>query len=368
MPKKSTLAITSTLNAKQAKSLSQSLLRWYGAHGRKLPWRVGAGKKANPYHVLLSEFMLQQTQIATGLPYFHAFIKRWPTLQAFAGASLEEVRAMWSGLGYYRRAGYLLRCAQEIVTKHKGQIPADEIVLRQLPGIGAYTAAALRVLVHGQKANVVDGNVERVVARYFAIATPLPAAKKTLAAHAALLVPDARVGDYAQALMDLGATLCTPRAPQCPVCPWAKSCAAFRQGMPERYPVKKPKAKIPHKHATFFVLSNKKGEILLRKRQEQGLFAGMWEFPSTPYGLQAATLSQIARHAPKNKRQTINWQQGKKSVTHVFSHFKLTATLRIGHSQTTFLPQDGEYRWIAAKDLATIALPSLMRKIAAAAR
>jgi len=351
---------------------SQVLLRWYDVHARDMPWRVKngrvrgrakKGKRPNPYHELLSEFMLQQTQVATVIPYFKMFIKRWPKLTDFAAASLDEVRTAWSGLGYYRRAKFLHECAKAIVTRHNGVVPDNEEALRALPGIGPYTAAAIAAIAYDKKAVVVDGNVERVMARLFAVEEKLPAAKKKLYALAAGLLPKSRFGDYAQAVMELGATVCLPKKPLCTTCPWKKNCMAFAAGSVERYPRKSPKAKIPHKHAVAFITINPKGEVLLRRRLEGGMLGGMWEFPSTPWQVKKATAMDETRHAPA----TLAWQKGIKPVRHVFSHFKLDTALRIGHSAAAFSPEPmshGEYRWMKWKDLSTIALPTLTRSIA----
>ena len=342
----------------------QALLRWYDANARDMPWRIKNGR-ANPYHELLSEFMLQQTQVVTVIPYFKAFIKRWPRLPDLAGASLDEVRAAWSGLGYYRRAKFLHECVKAIVTDHKGIVPDDEDALRTLPGIGPYTAAAIAAIAYDKKAVVVDGNVERVMARIFTVEEKLPAAKKKLAVFAESLLPKARYGDYAQAVMELGATVCLPRNPLCTSCPWKKNCAAFARGTMEEYPRKTAKQKIPHKHAIAFIAINKKGEVLLRRRDEAGMLGGMWEFPSSPWQVKKVAALDEARFAPT----TLNWQKGDKPVRHVFSHFKLDTALRIGHSHAAFSPDtmdDCEYRWMKWKDLSTLALPTLTRSIATA--
>ncbi|MDX1922652.1 MAG: A/G-specific adenine glycosylase [Alphaproteobacteria bacterium] len=344
-----------------------ALLRWYDAHARDMPWRVKGGKRPNPYHELLSEFMLQQTQVATVIPYFHAFTKRWPTLMALADASLEDVRHAWSGLGYYRRAKFLHECAKAVVARHAGKIPQDEEILRTLPGIGPYTAAAIAAIAFDKKAVVMDGNVERVMARVFAVEEKLPAAKKKLHALATQCLPETRFGDYAQAVMELGAMICTPKNPHCMKCPWKKNCAAFAKNMAQHYPRKAAKQKTPQKYATAFIAVNKKGEVLLRKRDETGMLGGLWEFPSTPWDATKPSAAALKRHAPVKVR----WQIGKKAVSHVFSHFKLETALRIGHSAAAFSADNinsGEYRWMKWKDLSTLALPTLTLRIADAAK
>lgn len=344
-----------------------ALLRWYDAYGRDMPWRVKGGKRPNPYHELLSEFMLQQTQVVTVIPYFHAFTKRWPTLTALAKASVDDVRHAWSGLGYYRRAKFLHECVRAMVEHHDGILPQDEAALRALPGIGPYTAAAIAAIAFDKKAVVVDGNVERVMARVFAVEEKLPAAKKTLHALAESCLPKSRFGDYSQGVMELGATVCLPRKPLCTACPWQKNCKAHAQGNMEDYPRKSAKQKTPQKFAVAFIVVNKKGEVLLRKRDDKGLLGGMWEFPSTPWDITKPDKRAETRHAPARLR----WVTGTKPVTHVFSHFKLETALRIGHSHAAFSPHgkgNGEYRWMKWKDLSRLPLPTLTRRIADAAQ
>lgn len=333
------------------------LLRWYDRRRRTLPWRAARGKKPNPYHVLLSEFMLQQTTIAAVIPYFRKFLEQWPTLEALAAASLEDVRAAWSGLGYYRRAKFLHAAAQAVVARHGGAIPQDEAALRALPGIGAYTAAALAAIAFNRRANVVDGNVERVVARLFAVKEALPKAKAQLRARAETLLPEKRYGDYAQALMDLGATLCTPRAPACVRCPLCTQCAAHAEGKPETYPRRAAKKAVPHKYAVIFVAQNGRGHVLMRRRAEEGLFAGLWEFPSTPWEEAEPDARAIRRAAPVKA----TWRVMKSPVRHIFSHFHLSVTVHAGF--TSFSPKQGDYVWIAPDKMGSIGLPSLMKKI-----
>lgn len=345
----------------------RALLRWYDAHAREMPWRAKKGKRTNPYHELMSEFMLQQTQVVTVIPYFKAFIKHWPTLPDLARARLDDIRAAWSGLGYYRRAKFLHECVKAIVARHDGVVPDNEEALRALPGIGPYTAAAIAAIAYDKKAVVVDGNVERVMARIFAVEEKLPAAKKKLYALAATLLPKSRFGDYAQAVMELGATVCLPRNPLCSVCPWKKNCAASAQGTMEDYPRNTAKQKIPHKHAVAFIAINPKGQVLLRRRGEGGMLGGMWEFPSSPWEVEKLAAKDEAQYAPAK----LNWKKGIKPVRHVFSHFKLDTALRIGHSYAAFsidAMDSREYRWLKWKDLSTIALPTLTRSIAQAAQ
>jgi A/G-specific adenine glycosylase len=340
------------------------LLRWYDAHARVLPWRAKKGKRPNPYHVLLSEFMLQQTTVTTVKPYFATFLKRWPALQTLAAADLEEIRAAWAGLGYYRRARFLHAAARAIVKEHGGKIPQDEATLLTIPGIGPYTAAAIATIAYDVPANVVDGNVLRVMARLYAVKEPLPQSAPRLKKYAALHVPQKRAGDYAQALMDLGATICTPRNPNCPACPLRKICKAYQTGAPASYPRKIPKKKTPSRFAAIFVVQDKEGRVLLRKRAEQGLLGGMWEFPSTPWADERPSMKLIQHHRPKASA----WAQNNAPVIHVFSHFKLHLDVHIGHSPSIIAAQDEAYVWKKAQLLSKMALPSVMRKVAKAAK
>jgi A/G-specific adenine glycosylase len=348
--------------SRKPSNIASALLRWYDVHGRTLPWRAKGGSRPNPYHVLLSEFMLQQTGVSTVIPYFQKFIRRWPTIAALAKADLDEVRTQWAGLGYYRRASFLHRCAQAIVKQHGGHMPAAEKELLALPGIGPYTAAALAAIAFDHPANVVDGNVERVVARLYAYGGKREGLKEL----AAPLVPQNRAGDYAQALMDLGATLCTPRNPECPRCPLKSNCAALTEGSPDKYPLKIVKKPVPQKYAAVFVVRDRQGRVLLRKRPETGIYAGLWEFPSTPWELKKPDAKRVAAHAPRK----LVWREGKYPVSQVFSHFRLHFSLRLGHSPAAFFPQNGkksEYRWIKISEFSTLALPSVMHKVLRAA-
>jgi A/G-specific adenine glycosylase len=349
-------------SSKKPSKLAAKLLRWYDAHGRDLPWRV-KGAHPNPYHVLLSEFMLQQTGVSTVIPYFHKFLKRWPSIKHLSGATLEQVRAQWAGLGYYRRAAFLHACAKAVQEKHKGVLPQNEAALLDLPGIGPYTAAALSAIAFDIPANVVDGNVERVVSRLFADAGD----KEKLRALAATLVPQKRSGDYAQALMDLGATLCTPRKPDCPRCPWRSDCRAHALGKEEAFPKRVLKKAVPQKFAAVFVVEDATGHVLLRRRKEGGLYAGLWEFPSTPWEVKPFTKNALTSHAPAK----LAWQSVEEPVDHVFSHFKLRLSLRLGHSRAAFFPHDAdsiEYRWIKPSEFPKLAMPSVMHKVWRAAK
>lgn len=333
----------------------KTLLAWYDRHRRTMPWRAPHGQKPDPYAVWLSEIMLQQTTVATVGPYFQKFLARWPRLQDLAQASLDDVLRLWAGLGYYRRARLLHQCAQTLWNTHKGVFPASEKALLDLPGFGPYTAAAVTAIAFDRPANVVDGNVERVMARLYAIKDPLPKSKPLLREAASKLVPQKRPGDYAQALMDLGATICTPRSPKCTACPWQKSCRARAEGIQETLPRRLKAKPKPLRRAVAFVLLNPKGEILLRRRPSHGLLADMMEVPSTPWLEGAApALAEMGPHAPHRAK----WQIRPGQVTHVFTHFTLEVTVATAQ---TARPSKGV--WIAPENLSREALPSLMKKI-----
>lgn len=318
-----------------------------------MPWRARAGERANPYHVWLSEIMLQQTTVAAVIPYFLKFIRRWPTLEALASAPMDDINRMWAGLGYYRRARGLHDCAQVLVRDYKATFPQEEVSLLALPGIGPYTAAAIAAIAFGQKANVVDGNVERVMARLYAVRTPLPKAKKELKTLAAALVPAQRCGDYAQALMDLGATVCTPRSPQCGLCPWRKSCKARRDGIAETLPAREKKAAKPVRYGIVFVLSDKEGRVLLTKRPDKGLLAGMMGLPGPEWQETPLDWPAIRRHAPEKAE----WKLLEGSIHHTFTHFELQ--LRVAYATIRRPLEDRGVLW---QDCANEALPSVMLK------
>jgi A/G-specific adenine glycosylase len=339
-------------------SASDVLLAWYDRHARRLPWRARAPERPDPYAVWLSEIMLQQTTVAAVIPYFRTFLSRWPTVGDLAAAPLDDVLSAWAGLGYYARARNLHRCARAVVEQHGGHFPDSEEALRALPGIGAYTAAAIAAIAFGRRAVVVDGNVERVMARLFAIAEPLPAAKPRLRAAADSLTPDERAGDYAQAVMDLGATVCTPRAPRCVVCPWTSSCAARRQGDPEAYPARTPKKPRPQRRAIALMLVREDGAVWMRRRPEQGLLGGMLEVPSTPWKAAEPDPTVARRLLPGRFR----WQPTKGAVVHVFTHFQLEMHVWVAGSGAA-QPLDNRGMWIEPAKLGSAAIPSVMRKI-----
>ncbi|HET7852022.1 MAG TPA: A/G-specific adenine glycosylase, partial [Methyloceanibacter sp.] len=262
---------------------ANALLAWYGRNRRILPWRAAPGEAQDPYLVWLSEIMLQQTTVKAVLPRYAQFLHRWPDVQALAAAELGEVLAAWAGLGYYARARNLHACAREVVTRFGGSFPATEKDLRTLPGIGDYTAAAIASIALGACATPIDGNIERVVARVFAVTTPLPAAKAEIKELAENLIPEERAGDFAQAMMDLGATLCSPKRPACSLCPLVSGCAGHAQGLAEVLPCREEKAERPTRRGHVFVALRADGAVLLRERPLKGLLGGMLETPSSPW-------------------------------------------------------------------------------------
>jgi A/G-specific adenine glycosylase len=338
------------------KPSAAKLLAWYDKNRRVLPWRALAGEEANPYHVWLSEIMLQQTTVVTVAPYFNKFIKRWPSVQSLARAHLDSVLQMWAGLGYYRRARTLHETARALARDYDGVFPHDEEGLKALAGVGDYTAAAIRAIAFGQKANVVDGNVERVMARFFAVDEPLPHAKKTLKALAAGCLPRGRFGDYAQGLMDLGAMICTPRSPRCDLCPWASGCLARQKGCAEQLPKRAKSVKKPQKKAFAFVLFDKKGRVFLQKRPEKGLLACMMGVPTTP--LQASkplSWKEALAYAPVLEE----WKPLKRGVHHTFTHFELELSVVVATTACS-VP---EGVWVDPERLSAQALPSVMQKV-----
>ncbi|MDD3182037.1 MAG: A/G-specific adenine glycosylase [Alphaproteobacteria bacterium] len=331
------------------------LLAWYDRHARVLPWRAPIGKRADPYHVWLSEIMLQQTTVTAVAPYFIKFLGRWPTLADLAAASLDEVFQMWAGLGYYRRARGLHACAQTLVKEYDGVFPSSEDDLLKLSGIGPYTAAAIAAIAFDQRANVVDGNVERVMARLYNVETPLPKAKKEIKEHAAQNLPTLRYGDYAQALMDLGATVCTPRNPKCAVCPWQAVCQARILGCAEDLPVRLKAKPKPKRYATAFVLRDSKGRVLLRQRPPEGLLASMMEVPSTPWQEGKGLVWEAARrYAPIQGA----WTLLSGNVYHTFTHFDLELCVAVASGAGRV-----KGKWVKQADWETEALPSVMKKI-----
>ena len=331
------------------------LLRWYDRHRRRLPWRAEPGQTPDPYHVWLSEIMLQQTTVTAVIPYYERFVSRFPTVQALAAASLDDVLRAWAGLGYYARARNMHLCAQRVA--QAGGFPRDPESLRALPGIGAYTAAAIAAIAFDAPAVPVDGNVERVASRVFAIETPIPAAKPSIRAAAESLGSDVdaggRPGDFAQALFDLGATVCVPAKPACGLCPWLGHCKAQRLGIAPDLPRRAPKPVRPVRHGVHFWLLDGRGQVLLRRRPERGLLGGMMELPGTPWRADAWSAEEALPHAPA----FAIWAPAGQ-IRHGFTHFELIIDLMTARVQVFDAP--GVPTPLA--DIDDIALPSVMRK------
>jgi A/G-specific adenine glycosylase len=332
---------------------AESLLDWYDVHGRDLPWRIrpaarAGGQVADPYRIWLSEVMLQQTTVAAVKAYFARFTALWPTVQALAAAEDGAVMAEWAGLGYYARARNLLACARAVVAQHGGVFPSDLAALRALPGVGPYTAAAIAAIAFDRAEVVVDGNVERVMARVFAIETPLPLAKPELVEAAATLTPKLRAGDYAQAVMDLGATICTPRQPACAICPWTAGCQARAEGIAAELPRKLAKAAKPTRTGQVWLGRRADGAILLERRPDKGLLGGTLGFPGSGWDGSNADAPAAG-----------NWAEVG-MVRHTFTHFHLDLTVLTADLAHNIAPHRGEFHGpnaVSAQDL-----PTLMRK------
>jgi len=333
------------------------LLAWYDRHRRSLPWRAAPGETADPYLVWLSEIMLQQTTVTATIPYFGRFVRRFPDIVALAGANLEDVLTAWAGLGYYARARNLHAAAREVAAA--GGFPRDPAGLRALPGIGPYTATAIAAIAFGVPGVPVDGNVERVAARLFAIEEKLPAAKPAIRAAADALGadPDAasRPSDFAQALFDLGATVCTPAAPICGLCPWMASCAARRRGIQADLPRKAPRPERPVRHGVHFWLTDAEGHVLLRRRPPSGLLGGMTELPGTPWRPERWDGAEALRHAP----MPAAWRAAGE-VRHGLTHFELRLLVYVARVERI----EAEGFLCRAGDVESQGLPSVMRKCA----
>ncbi|MBX9897183.1 MAG: A/G-specific adenine glycosylase [Qipengyuania sp.] len=328
-------------------SVSEVLLDWYGRHARELPWRARPGEPApSPYRVWLSEVMLQQTTVAAVKPYFAAFTSRWPSVEALAAAEEAEVMAAWAGLGYYSRARNLVKAASAVAAR--GGFPDTEAGLRELPGLGVYTAAAVAAIAFGRRAVVIDANVERVVARLFAIAGPLPGARGAIRARAGEITPDRRAGDFAQATMDLGATICTPRDPRCPLCPLGAVCEAARTGDPARFPVKPAKKAKPLRRGRAW-WTERDGAVWLVRREGKGMLGGMRALPGDGWSALADGASGLAGE-PLGL------------VRHGFTHFDLELSVEIVAEPV------GEGEWWPLDRLDEAGLPTLFAKAARLAR
>lgn len=336
--------------------IRRALLDWYDVRRRDLPWRTGPGEASDPYKVWLSEIMLQQTTVATVGSYFGEFMARWPDVTALAKADLDDVLVAWQGLGYYARARNLHKCARVVADAHGGRFPNTVDGLLELPGIGPYTARAIAAIAFNRAAMPVDGNIERVTARLFNIETPLPQGKADIAAKAETFTSDHRPGDFAQAMMDLGATVCTPKSPKCLLCPLADFCEARKKGSPERLPARVPKKARPERCCVMFWLENGDGGVLLRKRPESGLLGGMTELPSTPWREGAwPDADEIVAHQPVD----MDWAPVDGEAVHVFTHFRLTIRLLKG---TARAGANTDGFWVRPEDFPAHALPTVIKK------
>jgi A/G-specific adenine glycosylase len=334
------------------------LLDWYDRHRRRLPWRPPAGERADPYRVWLSEIMLQQTGVKTVGPYFLKFLARWPDVAALGRASQDDVLRMWAGLGYYSRARNLHACAVAVLRDHGGEFPDTEEGLRQLPGIGPYTAAAIGAIAFDIRTMPVDGNIERVVSRLYAVEEPLPQAKPRIQELASTLLGPSRAGDSAQALMDLGSSICTPKKPACALCPLNEDCVARARGDQEIFPRKAPKKAGTLRRGAAFIVT-RGDELLVRTRAEKGLLGGMTEVPGSEWLAgqdDKAALSQ----APALKGVT-RWHRKAGVVTHVFTHFPLELVVYTARMAARTRAPHG-MRWVPIATLADEALPNVMRK------
>lgn len=328
------------------------LLAWYDRHARDLPWRSRPGEVSDPYRVWLSEVMLQQTTVAAVTPRFTAWVERWPDVASLAAAPDEDIMAAWAGLGYYARARNLVKAARAVVAEHGGRVPTTEAGLRALPGLGAYTAAAIAAIAFGERAVVVDANVERVVARLFAIETPLPAARPAIREATDRITPDARAGDFAQAMMDLGSSICTVKKPQCLLCPIAVDCRGRAEGIAETLPAKAPKKARPYRHGTVFWIEHK-GCVWLVRRPDKGMLGGMRALPTGPWVDARPGLADAPGQGP--------WTMLNETVVHGFTHFELELAL----ARTDGKPEnDSAGEWWPIADLGTAGLPTLFARAA----
>ena len=337
------------------------ILAWYDRHRRRLPWRALPGETADPYRVWLSEIMLQQTTVAAVGPYFMKFLARWPTVSDLARASQDDVLRMWAGLGYYSRARNLHACAVAVLRDHGGVFPDTEAGLRALPGIGPYTASAIAAIAFERQCMPVDGNIERVTARLYAVEEALPKSKPAIVALAATLLGPSRAGDSAQALMDLGATICTPKKPACALCPVNDDCAAQARGDQETFPRKAPKKSGALRRGAAFVIT-REGELLVGTRAEKGLLGGMTEVPTSDW-LAGQDDTDALAQAPLLKSATA-WHRKLGTVAHVFTHFPLELVVYTACVVAQTKAPKG-MRWVPIATLDGEALPNVMRKVIA---
>ncbi|HWY61036.1 MAG TPA: A/G-specific adenine glycosylase [Rhizomicrobium sp.] len=335
--------------------IPDKLLAWYDVHRRVLPWRPFKGRRADPYRVWLSEIMLQQTTVQAVGAYYRKFLKRWPDVRALAAAKEDDVLAAWAGLGYYARARNLHAAARLVAREMNGKFPASAEELRVLPGVGAYTAGAIAAIAYDERQAAMDANAERVIARLYAIQTPLPKAKAELYALAQPLVPE-RAGDFAQALMDLGSAICTSKRPACRNCPLMRDCLAHKRGIQELLPVKAPRKARPLKRGAAFVARDRTGAVLLVRRPQKGLLAAMLEPPQGPWGEKFPSARAAQLQAPF----AASWKKRPGIVRHGFTHFELEMQVYVADVARRSARQGS---WVAAGALKDSALPTVMRKL-----
>ena len=342
--------------------IARDLLAWYDRHRRDLPWRAKPGVRPDPYAVWLSEIMLQQTTVPAVKPFYEKFLRLWPRVEDLAAAPIDDVMRAWAGLGYYSRARNLHACAIAIATQHGGRLPAGEEGLRALPGIGPYTAAAIAAIAFGRRAVVVDGNVERVVTRLYEIDEPLPGAKPLIREATDRITPQQRAGDFAQAMMDLGATICSPKRPACALCPLRETCAAAVRGTQETYPRKVPKAERPRREGAAWYARRSDGMVLVRTRPPKGLLGGMTELPGTSWTARRDGGDEHPASLIEGR-----WTKLSGFVEHVFTHFALRLTVWRADLPKSAHAPDG-CRWVAESALDGEALPSVVKKAVALAQ
>ena len=340
------------------KEYHKALLTWYDNQGRNLPWRAKGEQTVNPYHVWLSEIMLQQTTVVTVIPYFLSFIQRWPTFQQLAEASLDDILHAWQGLGYYARARNLHLCAKKITNDYKGKLPTSSDELIKLPGIGPYTARAIAAIAFNEHVLPVDGNIARILSRLYAISIPLPDGMSEIQNAASAFAPQTRPGDFAQAMMDLGATVCIPRAPLCEKCPFQPTCKAHALGIAAELPLKNKKLVRPQKYTIAYILKREDGAILLRKRPEKGLLGGMMGVPTSEWQLEKVESNNIGKDAPF----TTHWKSLEGRINHSFTHFDLEVESYYG-SICSKKAKTLDGVWVFLHQLSHYALPKLFKKI-----
>ena len=336
----------------------QKMLDWYVKHRRVLPWRALPNEVADPYRVWLSEIMLQQTTVQAVVPYFLKFTEKWPNVHALAKADNDEVMSNWAGLGYYARARNLHKCAKFVSEELNGAFPSEQAELLKLAGIGDYTSAAIRSIAFDKPACVVDGNVERVMARYHAVKTPVPAGKKELKVLANIYSDGFKnsPSDYAQSLMDLGATICTPKSPACSLCPLNEKCTAYAEGQGDRYPIRSQKKARPHKHGYVYWIENEAEEVLIEKRPDKGLLGGMYGLPTSDW---LENQTDIKHLAPFD---TMLLTSTNHHIEHVFTHFSLQLSLFTSKTVAHNFKTKEQAIWLNKSEVKDIGLPTLFKK------